>query len=100
MTAAAPAPNSRSIGGAGTSVPEELPCDELPHLYLHGGLPPLEPLVELELLVEVLLLEEVLVVMLPDVELDVELEVLVETLPEVELDVLVDTLPDVLEVMV
>jgi hypothetical protein len=98
-TAAAPAPNRNSIEGSGTSVPELLPCDELPHPYLQGGLPPVlpvEPLVEEddELLEDVLLELEVLEVMLPEVELEVELDVLVETFPEVELEVLEETLPD------
>ena len=90
-TAAAPAPNSRIIGGAGTSVPplEEVLPDVPPEVELLV-LVELEPLVELLLLVEL----DVLEVMLPEVEL--ELEVLVETLPD-ELDVEV-TLPDEVEV--
>ena len=82
-TASAPMPNSATIGGSGTLVPELL-------LVL--------PLVELEVLVDELVeleveeLVEVLEVTLPEVE------VLVETWPEVEVEeppVLVETLPEV-----
>jgi hypothetical protein len=95
-TAAAPRPNSTSIGGSGTFVPElvrVLPLVEL------------EPLVELllrvelELLVEELVELDVLEVMLPDVELLLLVEVLVETLPEDD-DVVVLVMPPVLVVVV
>ena len=72
-------PNSTSIGGSGTCVPELvlvlvelLPLVELDVEVLEVMLPEVEELVELEV--------EVLEVMLPEVEL------LVETLPEVEVE--------------
>lgn len=75
--ASAPIPNSTSIGGSGTCVPELvlvdvelLPLVELEVEVLEVTLPEVEELVELEV--------EVLEVMFPDVEL------LVETLPDVE----------------
>jgi len=84
--AIAPAPNSTTIDGSGTLVPE---VDELPLVELEPEVDEL-PLVELEVdelveleveeLVEVDELVEVLEVMLPEVE------VLVETLPEVEVE--------------
>jgi hypothetical protein len=77
--ASAPMPNSTSIGGSGTCVPELvlvlvelLPLVELDVEVLEVMLPEVEELVELEV--------EVLEVMLPEVEL------LVETLPEVEVE--------------
>ncbi|MCJ8157803.1 hypothetical protein [Sphingomonas sp. LaA6.9] len=75
---AAPAPKSRIAGGAGTSVPLDVPCEELPPLEL--------------LLVDELVLDDVLeLVLVEELVLD---DVLVDeaTLPLLEVEV--DTLPD------
>ena len=78
---AAAAPNSSSIGGAGTSVP--------PFDVLVVVVEPLPELLEVEELVELELDE----VTLPEVDELVELDE--ETLPELELDE--ETLPEVLD---
>lgn len=92
-TAAAPAPNSRTIDGSGTWVPEVEPVDP-PEVDEHLWHPEVPPLVELEVdeLVE-LEVEEL-------VELDVDelLDVLEVMLPEDE--VLVETLPELDDVVV